>query len=377
MFGKKIPLFKLLGFQVNIDPSWFIIFFLITWTLAAGEFPRRYEGLAEATYWLMGVASALGLFVSIVLHEFSHSIVARRFGIQMKGITLFIFGGVAEMTEEPPSPKAEFFVAIAGPLASIAIAGVCGLLYNVALSQEWPVTIRGVVGYLSLVNVVLVIFNLVPAFPLDGGRVFRSILWAARKDLRWATRVTSQSGSFFGLLLIAMGLLALLQGNFVAGMWWCLIGLFLRSAAGMSYQQLMLRRALEGEPVSRFMNTQPVTVTADATLQNLVDDFVYQYHHKMYPVTQNGHLVGCITMRDIKETPRDQWDRVRVGDIAHACSPENTLPADADAMEALTYMNRTGASRLMIADGDRVVGVIALKDLLDFFALKIELENLR
>ena len=377
MFGKKIPLFKLLGFQVNIDPSWFIIFFLITWTLAAGEFPRRYEGLAEATYWLMGVASALGLFVSIVLHEFSHSIVARRFGIQMKGITLFIFGGVAEMTEEPPSPKAEFFVAIAGPLASIAIAGVCGLLYNVALSQEWPVTIRGVVGYLSLVNVVLVIFNLVPAFPLDGGRVFRSILWAARKDLRWATRVTSQSGSFFGLLLIAMGLLALLQGHFVAGMWWCLIGLFLRSAAGMSYQQLMLRRALEGEPVSRFMNTQPVTVTADATLQNLVDDFVYQYHHKMYPVTQNGHLVGCITMRDIKETPRDQWDRVRVGDIAHACSPENTLPADADAMEALTYMNRTGASRLMIADGDRVVGVIALKDLLDFFALKIELENLR
>jgi len=134
MFGTKIPLFKLFGFQVNIDPSWFFIFFLISWTLATGEFPRRYAGLAESTYWLMGMTSALGLFASIVLHEFSHSLVARRFGIQMKGITLFLFGGVAEMTEEPPSPKAEFFVAIAGPLASVAIAGVSGLVFKLAVA---------------------------------------------------------------------------------------------------------------------------------------------------------------------------------------------------------------------------------------------------
>lgn len=377
MFGKKIPLFKLFGFQINIDPSWFIIFFLISWTLATGEFPRRYEGLAESTYWLMGMASAIALFISIILHEFAHSIMARHYGIEMKGITLFIFGGVAEMNEEPPSPKVEFFVAIAGPLASVAIAGVSGLVFNLALLQEWPVTIRGVVGYLALVNIALVIFNIVPAFPLDGGRVFRSILWALRGDLRWATKVTSQSGSFFGLLLIIMGFMALFQGNIIAGLWWCLIGVFLRSAAGMSYRQLLLKNALEGEPVARFMNTEPITVEANINLQQLVDDYVYQYHHKMYPVTRNDKLIGCITTRDIKATLREQWAATGVGEMVHPCSPENTISRDADAMEALTCMNQTGSSRLMVTDGDTIVGVIALKDLLQFFALKIDLENLK
>ncbi len=377
MFGTKIPLFKLFGFQVNIDPSWFFIFFLISWTLATGEFPRRYAGLAESTYWLMGLTSALGLFASIVLHEFSHSMVARSFGIEMKGITLFIFGGVAEMTEEPPSPKAEFFVAIAGPLASVAIAGISGLVFKFAVAQDWSVVARGIWGYLAVVNIALVIFNLVPAFPLDGGRVFRSILWGARGDLRWATKVTSQSGSFFGMFLIIMGIMALFQGNIIGGFWWCIIGLFLRSAASMSYRQLLMKRALEGEPVSRFMNTEPITIDAEATMQELVDNFIYHHHHKLYPVTQDGRLIGCVTTRDVKETPREEWGTTRIRDVVHPRSEENTITRDTDAMEALTSMNQTGNSRLMVADGDRVVGVIALKDLLQFFALKLDLENLK
>jgi Zn-dependent protease/CBS domain-containing protein len=377
MFGTKIPLFKLFGFQVNIDPSWFFIFFLISWTLATGEFPRRYAGLAESTYWLMGLTSALGLFASIVLHEFSHSMVARSFGIEMKGITLFIFGGVAEMTEEPPSPKAEFFVAIAGPIASVLIAGLSGLIFKVAIAQDWSVVSRGIWGYLAVVNIALVIFNLVPAFPLDGGRVFRSILWGARGDLRWATKVTSQSGSFFGTFLIIMGILALFQGNIIGGFWWCIIGLFLRSAAGMSYRQLLMKRTLEGEPVSRFMNTEPVTIDAEATVQELVDNFIYHHHHKLYPVTQDGRLIGYVTTRDVKETPREKWSETRISSVVHPRSPENTVSRDTDAMEALTSMNQTRTSRLIVADGDQVAGIISLKDLLQFFALKIDLENLK
>jgi Zn-dependent protease/CBS domain-containing protein len=375
MFGKKIPLFKLFGFQVNIDYSWFFIFFLITWSLATGEFPRRYEGLAENTYWMMGLASALGLFVSIVLHEFSHSIVAWRFGIRMEGITLFIFGGVAEMKDEPPSPKAEFFVAIAGPLASLAISGVSWLVYQLGAAQDLPVAILGVVGYMALINLVLVIFNMVPAFPLDGGRVFRSILWGWKNDLPWATRITSKTGSFFGLMLIIMGFMALLQGNLIAGLWWCLIGMFLRSAASMSYQHVLMRRYLEGEPVSRFMNREPVCADTHISVQQLVDDFVFEYHHKMYPVVDADRLVGCITTKDIKAIVREKWDRIEVGEVAHACSTENTISENVDAMEALTFMNQHRASRMMVVHGDQLVGILSLKDLLEFFAMKIELEQ--
>jgi len=222
----------------------------------------------------MGVAGVVGLFASIVLHELSHSLVARRYGVPMKGITLFIFGGVAEMEREPPNPKAEFLMAIAGPIASLLIAIACLGSYRLAQALGWPVEIQGVAGYLAWLNGTLVVFNLVPAFPLDGGRVLRSALWRWKENLQWATRITSQIGSGFGLALILLGVLALIGGNVIGGMWWILIGLFLRGAAGMSYRQLQIRQALEGERVSRFMNTEPVTVLAATTVKNLVEDYI-------------------------------------------------------------------------------------------------------
>jgi Zn-dependent protease len=375
MFGKRIKLFKILGFEVGIDLSWIILAFLIAWSLSVGLFPFQFKGLSTETYWLMGIIGAVGLFLSIIFHELSHSLVARRYGIPMKGITLFIFGGVAEMSDEPTSPKAEFMMAVVGPISSIAIGLICYGVYTLGKEGGWTQPITGVVGYLAMINGLLAGFNLIPAFPLDGGRLLRSILWGIKGNIRWATRVASSIGSGFGILLIVLAVFQLFRGNFIGAMWWFLIGMFLRGAAKSSYQQLMVRNALEGEPVRRFMSDDPVTVSPSLSVKDLVEDYIYRYHFKMFPVVDDGRLVGCVSTKDVKEVPREQWGRKMIGELAANCSVDNTIAPDTDAVKALALMNRTGASRLMVTEGDRLVGVITLKDLLTFLSLRMELED--
>jgi Zn-dependent protease/predicted transcriptional regulator len=351
MFGRGITLIKLFGFEVKIDLSWLILGFLITWTLATGVFPTYDKGLSRTTYWVMGVVGALGLLVSIVFHELWHSLVARRFGLPMKGITLFVFGGVAEMSDEPPSPKAEFFMAVAGPLSSVfmglALVGISFLGRHGA----WP------------------------AFPLDGGRVLRSILWGWKNNVRWATHVASQIGSGFGIVLILVGVIEFLFGNLIGGIWMFLIGLFLRGASRSAYQQIVIRRALEGENVRKFMKENPVTVSSKVSLQEFVDDYIFRYHFKMFPVVDEGKLVGCVTLSQVKEVPREKWGSHLIGELAKGCSSANTISPDADAMKALSLMSRNNASRLMVVQGDKLVGVIALKDMMRLLSLKVDLEK--
>jgi len=376
MFGNRIKLFKLLGFEVRIDWSWIIIAILIAWSLSRGVFPSYYKNLSPQTYWWMGIIGAAGLFLSIIAHEFSHSLVARKYGLPMKGITLFIFGGVAEMEDEPPSAKLEFMMAIAGPICSILIALIFYGIHAAGKQAGLAQPINGVVGYLAMINGILAAFNLLPAFPLDGGRVLRSILWGAKKNLRWATYVSSRIGSGFGILLIVLGVIQVFRGNFIGGMWWFLIGMFLQGAAKASYQQLLTRRALEGEPVRRFMKTDAVTVPPSISLEQLVEDYIYKYHFKMFPVVEDhDRLLGCVTTKQIKEIPRAEWGRRTVGDVASQCTPENTIEPQADAMKALSIMKQTGASRLMVVEGGHLVGIIALKDLLELLSLKVELEQ--
>jgi Zn-dependent protease len=376
VFGRRIELFKAFGFPINLDPSWFFIAVLLTLSLAQQYFPQAYAGLPAAAYWGMGVAGALGLFASVVVHELSHALVARRYGLSIRSITLFLFGGVAEMADEPPTPKAELWMAIAGPAASILLGlAFSALAVTAGRALAWPVPVVGVLTYLGFINLTLGIFNLVPAFPLDGGRVLRSVLWQWKKSLRWATRITSAIGSGFGLVLIGLGLLSVLRGMW-GGLWLLLVGLFLRGAAASSYQQLLLRRALEGEPVSRFMRNDPVTAPRSISVEELVHDYIYRHHFKMFPVVDDaGRLWGCVTTRQVKELPREEWSRQTVGALATRCGPENTVTADTDAMQALAQMSRTGASRLMVAEGDRLLGILTLKDLMQFFALKMELEE--
>jgi len=375
MFGKRITLFSLFGFEVRIDMSWIVLAILIAWTLSVGFFPFHYHSLSTETYWWMGIVGAVGLFISIIAHEISHSLVARRNGIPMKGITLFIFGGVAEMSEEPPSAKAEFLMAVVGPFSSFLIALVFYGVYLLGSQGGWPMPLNGVVAYLAMINGLLGAFNLLPAFPLDGGRILRSVLWGLKDNLRWATRISSQIGSAFGILLIVLGVFNVLKGNFIGGMWWFLIGMFLQGAAKASYQQLLNRKALEGESIKRFMQTDPLTVSPNISIQALVDDYIYKYHYKMFPVVESGKLIGCATTKRLKEIPREEWERKSVGEIAIPCSPENTIEQHADALKALALMTRTGASRLMVVEENRLVGIIALKDMLSFLSLKVELEE--
>lgn len=375
MFGNRFHLFTLLGFKIYVDLSWLILAFLITWTLAVGFFPTVAPDLVPAAYWWMGVSGALGLFGSIIFHELGHSVVARRYGIPMKGITLFIFGGVAEMTREPPNAKSEFMMAIAGPIASVFAGVFFFALYGLALAAEWTAPVAMVLGYLATINIILAVFNMVPAFPLDGGRVLRSILWGVKKDLAWATRISSALGGAFGLLLVVLGIVNLFTGNVIGGVWWIILGLFIRAASKMSYQQMLLREMLEGEPVRNFMRSDPVSVPSTATVQELIDNYVYRHHHKFFPVVDGGRLSGCISLHQVKSIPSEEWGNRTVGDLSQPCNGDNTITPDSDAMNALTTMHNTGASRVLVAENGLLKGVLALKDLMNFLALKLEVEG--
>ena len=373
MFGRQIKLFSLFGFSVRVDASWLVIAFLVAWTLAAGLFPSYYKGLASSTYWWMGVAGAAGLFVSIVFHECCHSLVARHYGLPIGGITLFVFGGVSEMTEEPQSPGVEFFMAAAGPVSSFLLAGLFYLAF-LGMRSGMPPPVYGVFGYLAYVNVLLGCFNLLPAFPLDGGRVLRSALWHAKGNLRWATRIATRIGSIFGAGMIVLGMVTFVTGNFVGGVWWFLIGMFLRNASSVSYRQLLIRRALEGEHVRELMKSDLVTIGPSVTLDRLMDDYIYRYPYKMFPVVEQGRLFGVVTINRLKEIPREEWSFRTVKEIAGTCTEVNTIEPDADAIKALEKMNKTSAGRLMVVDRGRLVGILVLKDLLSFLSRKLDFE---
>lgn len=375
MLGKSFSIFKLFGFEIKVDSSWIIVLFLMIWSLSFGAFPQYFKGLSSTTYLWMGIFGALGLFFSIVLHELFHSLVARRYGLSISGITLFMFGGVAEMTEEPNNPKTEFYMALAGPLTSIVLGLIFYGIFLLLSSLKVSMGVAGIFGYLGVINWVLAGFNLIPAFPLDGGRILRSILWWRKKDLRWATRIASGMGEIFGFVLIFLGVFNIFRGSFVDGIWLFFIGMFLQNASQVSMQRLMIFKALEGETVRRFMKSNPVTIPENMTIKEIVDNYIYRYQYKMYPVVRDGKLVGYLTTRDIKEVPKEKWSIQTAGEISKPYSLDNTIHPDTDATQALSLMNRTGNSRLMVVENDQLIGVITLKDLLQFFSLKMELEG--
>jgi len=375
MFGRRFTLFRLMGFAVRADASWFLVILLVTWSLATGYFPGVYKGLAPRVYWLMAFIGAAVLFLSIIAHELSHSVVARRFGIPMKGITLFVFGGVAEMDDEPPSPKAELLMAIAGPIASVIIGGMFLGLVTVASKLDWRGEVIAILSYVGLTNIILAIFNLLPAFPLDGGRVLRALVWWKSGNIRRATRVASNAGTGFGWVLVIFGIFALFRGNVVGGIWWFLIGTFVRHAAAMSYHQIILREMLSGRPVHRFMNPTPVAVPRAITVAELVDEYIYRYHHSLFPVVDGDRLVGCVTTQQVKQLPREEWSQQTVGAIANACSTDNSISPNVDAMQALAQMSRRKASHLMVVEGEQLVGILGARDLLRLLSEKMELES--
>lgn len=374
MFGKTFNIISVAGFKIGIDISWFFIAILLTWTLAIGYFPFYYPHLTEGSYWLMGFFGMLGLFISVTLHELGHAIVARHYGLIIQQITLFIFGGVAHMKREPTSPKAEFFIAIAGPIVSIIIAICMYLLWVIGQKNDWPLQILGILNYLALINTVIVIFNLVPAFPLDGGRVLRAILWWWKNNLALATSISAKMGSGFGFGLIFLGLLSFITGNLFSGLWWMILGLFLHQAASASQTQFYVKQGLEGEPVAKFMKT-PISVPPDLTIKEFVDQYVYQSYHHLYPVAENDILLGYISLKEIKSISHDEWNKILVKNIMVPSKQFRTISPQESAMEALNVLQESDMYTLLVVKDNHLLGILTTQDLFKLISVKIELQG--
>ncbi|MFW7377570.1 MAG: site-2 protease family protein [Oligoflexus sp.] len=376
MFSRKIPLFRILGFKVQLDLSWFIIAFLLIWLLSVSFFPMMYPNLEPMSYFWMSLLGVLGLFLSIVIHEFFHALVGKRYGMPISGITLFVFGGVAEMKEEPVSAKSEFWMAIAGPMASLVIAGVSYFGFRSAINLQWSPIVIGVLNYLWQINLILVLFNLIPAFPLDGGRILRSILWRWRGELKWATKISTAIGSGFGLVLIILGFLSFLGGNAIGGVWYLLIGLFIRLIARSSYRSLLIRTTIGDETVDRFMNTQPITVRPDISITALVTDFVLQYHHKSFPVvSEEGRLLGCVSTKDLHAVKRDQWRQTKIRQVMQPCQENNTIHSGTPVKSILDRISLQPDLRLLVVEDSRLLGLVNSRDVLRYLSIRLELSE--
>ena len=374
MFSQRIPLFTLFGLEVRANPSWILLAVLIFWTLSTGFFPAQMPDLPQGIYWTLGLIGTVGVFFSLLFHEFSHSLVARARGMHINGITLFLFGGAAEMEAEPPTPRIEFEVAVVGPLASVALFLVFGLIGGVLGQLAIPAYWAGLFGYLSLINLVLAIFNLVPGYPLDGGRVLRAWLWHRRGDLLSATRTASRVGQGFGLTLVVLGFWALLFAAALGGLWWIVIGIFVMGVARASYEQTAMRLTFEGSPIRRFMAEHPVSITPDISIRAFIEDHAYRDHYSVYPVTEQGRLIGRVRTRDAKNVPREEWAEHDVRRIMRPCEPHQLAAPDEDAQEVLQKMQQGGSGQVIVAEDDRLIGMVTLNDLLAHLALRRDLE---
>lgn len=375
MARRRWTLLRLFGFEIRFELTWLILLALIIWSLSEGYFPEAYADLPESTYLWMAVIGAAGMIASLVIHELAHSLVARGYGMTIKGITLFAFGGAAELEDEPPTARAEFLMAVAGPLTSLVLAALFWLLAGALATAGVPMPLVGIVRYLAAINVILALFNLVPAFPLDGGRMLRATLWGWRGDMRWATRIAANIGGAFGIALIALGIVSAFSGNLVGGMWYALIGLFVRAAAAGSYQQLVTRQVLGRVPVGRVMTRAVVTAPPETTVAALVDDYFLARNLKLVPVVADGSAIGVVDVRAAKAVPRGDWERRRIADIMTPLSPEITIGAEANAGAALERMTRGGLSRLLVMEGARLAGIVSLTDILRVVSVQLEFDG--
>jgi len=369
MFGHSVKLFKMFGFEIKADVSWIILAALITGSLAMGWFPEFYKDLPASYYWLMGAAGALGLFVSVIIHELTHSLVARLYSVFIRSITLFVFGGVTHMEEDPPSYAADFWMAVAGPISSAILSGVMFLMLWLGRANDWPPALTGVLAYLAWLNLVLAVFNLAPAFPLDGGRILRSILWRWKTDFQWATLVAVRVGYALGFVLTAVGSFLLITGSLLSGGWWVMVGVFVWVAARGSYRQLQARNIIHNVKVRDIMIKNPVVISRSMSLKDFFYEYVYQDYYQLYPVEAFGKFAGCVTVANASLVPKDDWTTLTVGSVTAACSPETAIAADKSAAKAMAVMQRTGHRRLLVLDEEQLAGVISLDDVLELMSL--------
>lgn len=354
----------IMGIPMRVHFSWLIVFGLITWLLSSRYFPIAAPDLPIASYWVKGVLAALLLFASVAFHELAHSYVAQKYKLTIESITLFIFGGVAQMKGEPPHPKAEFWIAIAGPLSSFFLSAFFYILMMNTAGGSKPLF-----AYLAQINFIIGVFNLIPGFPMDGGRVLRSVIWRRKRDYFYATQKASSIGRMIALFFIFFGLFSIFTGG-PGGLWLMLIGWFLYSAAQASYQQSTLQETLSGIKVKDIMVTDLKTLSPSITIDKAVDEYFLRYGYGGFPVTDDGKFLGIITLKEVKEIPREDWRNVKVSEVFVPHDKKWGVPPDADVMKALELMIKEDKGRIVVTEKDRIIGLITRNGIARYVQIK-------
>ena len=385
---RGIRLFRIAGVDIFLDWSLLIIFFLISSSLAMGLFPAWHPEWSPALSWLTALAAATLFLLSVLVHEMAHALVGRAHGMTISRITLFIFGGMAHLEDEPRHWRVEFWMAIAGPLTSLALGFLFTWAGNLAaggidLTAGDPEAALAALGpaatlllWLGPVNIVLAMFNLVPGFPLDGGRVMRAVLWGITGNYQKATRWASTGGRIFGGLLIATGL-AMVLGirvpffgtGFTGGLWLALIGWFLHNAAAMSYTQLLMQRALTGVRVANIMQRNVETVSPDVALEEFVSDYVMGKDQRAWPVTEGERLAGLVCLQDVRRRPREQWAATTVGEVMTPADQLTTVLPDDDGWDAIRTINQKNVNQLPVMEDGRLRGLLRREDVVRWLSL--------
>lgn len=361
---------KFFGIDINIDSSWLVIFILFSWVLSTIYFPQQHPDWPRALFWVIGVMTSLLIFTSVLVHELAHSLVAMKQGEKVRNITLFLFGGVAQISEEPKKPLQELTMALVGPMSSLILA-----LFFLVLSF----LLRGIseplyasAFYLALINAALAVFNLLPGFPMDGGRVLRSIIWKVSGDLKKATRIASLTGQGLAFLLIFLGILRILRAD-LSGLWLIFIGWFLHSAAVRGYHQVMVEALLKGVRAEDLMSKDFETVAYDLPVQNLVNDYILKKRERVFLVEEKGVLRGIVCLEDVKATPQDKWEGTRVGEIMTPKEKLEAVAPNADGRKILRSLTSRDIHQVPVMEGEKIAGIVCRSDILRFIQFRSEL----
>jgi Zn-dependent protease/CBS domain-containing protein len=371
--ARGLASFSILGVNIKLDASWILLALLIAWSLASGTFPALHQGLTTSSYWGMAAATVAGVAVSIILHELGHTLVARSFGLPVKSITLFVFGGIAEMEHEPKAPMAELVMAAAGPLVSVALGTAFWALAGLLAAS--PAEVHGVLHYLGVLNFTLAAFNMAPAFPLDGGRIFRALIWMVTGDALKATRIAARSGEVLAIMMMGLGALSALTGSLTGGLWWIILGWFIYALARAHRAEAESRQLLSGARVADLMTRNPVTAPADMSVNDFVETVLRSTPYDLIPIMAGDALIGAAGFKNIKDSTHETWTKLRLRDIATPMAELVTADQNEPIEAALDRMQKARASRIIVLDRNRLVGMLTLSDLAAHLRFRAELAS--
>jgi Zn-dependent protease/predicted transcriptional regulator len=361
MFGTSWRVGRIAGIEIRIDSSWAVIALLITYSMYL-RLSVLYPELSGGGTVALAILSAVLFFGSVLVHELAHAVVSQARGIRVQDITLFLFGGATRARVESRGPGDEFLIALVGPLTSGLLAGLFGIVAGLG-RDVLSAPLAGTFGYLAWTNLLLAVFNLVPGFPLDGGRLLRSAIWKATGSLSRATRIASLAGQVVGWLLVAAGVAWLLAGDLAGGIWFAFIGWFLVQAARSSYQELQLQQLLRRVEAEDVMAADLRRIPPELSLQDAVDDYFMRYDHSGFPVEEQGRTIGLLTLRGVRRVPREQWPTHRVRDHMVPLGDQVVVAPDAPMDGVLGKLQDGETNRVLVAQDDEVVGIITPSDL--------------